>query len=140
MGRYLEELFNSTYSLFNLYQTCTEENTWTTKEELREIAGFSIEIWNTLCEEEISAPNYALIKSSQTQQGFIWQSVASLMMQGLNETGFEIENHDLEDDTGNSFAIDCAQGLRFLSQVIGNDMLDMTYQYVSNMMTQGQTQ
>jgi hypothetical protein len=73
MGRYLEQILGSTYYLFNLYQTCQHEISWANKEQLREIAGFSIEIWNTLCEEEIATPNFSLIKTSQTQQGFVWQ-------------------------------------------------------------------
>jgi hypothetical protein len=52
------------------------------------------------------------------------------MMDGLKETGLDEHDHSIEDDDHNSFAINCAQGLRFLSQVIGNDMLDMTYDYV----------
>lgn len=113
MGKYLEELLKSTYQFFNLYRS---DQDWTTKEELREVAGFSIEIWNTLCEEELSS-KFRLMNSAATQDGqMIWQCLASIMLEGLKETGFDLEHdHTLEDDSDASFAIDCAQGLRFLS-------------------------
>ena len=57
------------------------------------------------------------------------------MLEGLKETGFDHEHdHTLEDDSDASFAIDCAQGLRFLSQVVGDQMLDMTYQFVCKLL------
>lgn len=69
MGKYLEELLKSTYQFFNLYRS---DQDWTTKEELREVAGFSIEIWNTLCEEELSS-KFRLMNSAATQDGqMIW--------------------------------------------------------------------
>jgi hypothetical protein len=47
-----------------------------TNEEFREIAGYSIEIWNTLCEEEL-VQKYKLLRSDNTQT---WQAVANLLL------------------------------------------------------------
>jgi hypothetical protein len=135
MGRYLEALLSTTSTFFNLMR-CHEDN-----DDLREIAGYSIEIWNTLCEEELTNKEYCLVKQSVAQDHQpIWKSLATLMLQGLSSTGLDLElDHSLEDDSDSSFAHHCAQGLRFVSQVIGNEMLDMTYHYVTTLLSGSKT-
>jgi hypothetical protein len=71
MGRYLEALLQVTHAFFNLMGASDDD------EELREVAGFSIEIWNTLCEEEQTNSSYCLMKQSAAQDGSpIWKSIA----------------------------------------------------------------
>ena len=130
MGRYMEALLSNTHSFFNLMGANSDD------EELREIAGYSIEIWNTLCEEEQTNQRFCLIKSSQAQDGqHIWKGLAQMLFEGVKMTGFDLEHdHSVDDDGNNSFSAACAQGLRFLAQVIGDEMLDMTVAYVSGIL------
>ena len=111
MGRYLEALLSTTHQFFNLMGSSDGD------EELREIAGYSIEIWNTICEEEQTNSSYTIIKQSMAQDGsYIWKSIAQMLFEGLKLTGFDLQHdHSVEDDSNNSFSADSAQGLKFLS-------------------------
>jgi len=63
------------------------------------IAGYSIEIWNTLCEEEIELSRSPAVPRDGIIKSFKWQELATVFYNGLAFTGFDEGDHTIDDDS-----------------------------------------
>lgn len=117
MGAYLENFYAITKEFLSRAESDLE---------MKSAALFSIELWMILCESELEPSTKTGMVTS-----FNWQQVASLFFNGLQQVQSEITVDSLEDEDEQLVALKCADALNFLSQVIGDDMLDLCTQYTS---------
>ena len=62
------------------------------------IAGYSIEVWNTLCEEEIEWSRNPASTGDGIIKSFKWTELATAFYNGLQYTGFDEGDHTIDDD------------------------------------------
>jgi len=96
-------------------------------EEGQKVAGYSIEIWNTLCEEEIELAKNPNAGQLDIIKNFKWQELATLFYNGLVHTGFDEADHSIDDDNECSLSLQCSTALSFLAQILKDDLLDITF-------------
>jgi len=115
MNPYLASLFEVTEAFVT---NCGDDH---------QIPSLAIEVWNSLFEEETKALNTSncpnIIKNCDCAQ------LANLFLQGLTKTGYAAEDDRFEDDVEGSISIQCATALSLLSQVLKDDILDLSFTY-----------
>jgi hypothetical protein len=94
--------------------------------EDEKIAGYSIEIWNSLFEEEI---NFVGQSHPQIVASYQWDKVANLLIGGLAKTCFTNESQSLDDESDNSISQMCKEALNHLSQIITDKVFDYQFQH-----------
>jgi hypothetical protein len=59
-----------------------------------------------------------------------WQQLATVLFNGLQHTAFDEEDNSLDEEGEQSIGLSCATAVSFLTQVIGDPMLDVAFLYV----------
>jgi hypothetical protein len=98
--------------------------------EGHELAAYAIEIWNTVFEEEL---NLAAAEAG-VLKAFDWPGLAAIFLNGLQHTGFAEGDHSVENDDDNSLALMCTTALSLLSQIVKDELLDITFSYVQQLL------
>lgn len=96
------------------------------------VAGYSIEIWNSLCEEEYENkenPSASLIRN------YNWIEIANLLFSGLAHT--QMNTVDLGiDDEENQISSACTTCLHSLSEIIREPLFELQFKHVEELMGQ----
>ena len=103
MEAYLDDLLEITKQLIEI----TDDD--------HKVAGYSIEVWNTLCEEEIEVRRNPEAQREGIIRSWKWRELATLFYNGLAYTGFDEGDHTIDDDNEQSMSLQCSTALGLLA-------------------------
>jgi hypothetical protein len=83
--------------------------------EIGKVAGFALEVWNSLFEEEIENTKNAPADWQGIITRFNWRDLAAVFFNGLGHTGFDDADHTIDDEDEASVSIQCFQALALLA-------------------------
>lgn len=61
-----------------------------------------------------------------------------MFFNNLSHTGFDEEDHTIDDDGEQSISLHCSMALSFLAQIFKDDLLDFTFLFVQQILEYGQ--
>lgn len=69
-------------------------------------------------------------------RSFDWRNLASLFFNGLLKTGLDDSDSGLDNEDDMSVSLQCSQALIFLTQIVQDEILDITIQFVNQVLGQ----
>jgi hypothetical protein len=100
--------------------------------ELSKVAQYCIEIWCTLFETELEQRRSpGRTEACSIIQGDQWNELATMFLNGLMSITLDISDTQIDDETDQSISDKCCAALAFLSQLAGDGMLELTFQFVN---------
>jgi len=110
------------------------ERLLSTQEQNHKNAGYSVEVWTTLFEAEHRNDNDSTAQvKHEVIRKFEWTKLATLFLNGLQHTGFDEADQDLEDETDASLSLACATALASLAVIVKDELLHVSFQFVSQL-------
>lgn len=101
--------------------------------EAMQIGIFSIEVWCTIFEKEIM-----LLKEDQNMNTLIkssnWQSIAQMLLNGLISINIDQSDTSIDDETDMNLFFKCNEALQFLTHIIGEQVLEITFSFVQQLL------